>query len=504
MKRMATAAWLGLALAAIFFYPLASALDGDPYYLQWQPQHSTETLVAIAIGAVVLAPLMYLLVDRTDRGGAVGMAVVVSIPLLSLGAGVSRQLPVDAALRAAWETAPIRYGIPLLVAVLLVALLAFRPAHAARGLRRLLLILSPVALVVLIAIIRAGSRTPVPIETLEAPHLGAGFSSQSDAERSRSADTAQTCPSIVALLFDELSFAYLYDGRQVKAEYPAFAGFAAAATNYLDVRSPGEETKVAVPGYLAGRAFDNVRVEGARLEWERAGERGVFDARAADGLFATARANGYAPEIGGYYFPYCDLLHDLATACRSFSFYNIATVRRSFSPMHPVMTTLILWPRQFPLGLLKNVPFARLQRETVEATLAFASRPLAARPVFRFVHFSIPHLPFVFTRDGYDPPFDPLRQQPDTAYVNQIAYADRVFGTLMDGFKQAGEFDTTTFVLFADHGFRGGGRETSSSHIPFIVKAAGQSQRVEIDEPAAGEELLEQLVAGCAPPGGAR
>ena len=30
-------AWMGVALAGLFFYPLASVLQGNSYYLQWQP-----------------------------------------------------------------------------------------------------------------------------------------------------------------------------------------------------------------------------------------------------------------------------------------------------------------------------------------------------------------------------------------------------------------------------------------------------------------------------------
>ena len=36
-------AWLGFALAGLFLYPLAAAIDSDPYYLQWQPAHVAET-----------------------------------------------------------------------------------------------------------------------------------------------------------------------------------------------------------------------------------------------------------------------------------------------------------------------------------------------------------------------------------------------------------------------------------------------------------------------------
>ena len=246
--------------------------------------------------------------------------------------------------------------------------------------------------------------------------------------------------------------------------------------------------------------FDNIRVEGDHLDFEIGPTRAVFSAQDTDGLFAAARRAGFSPEAVGYYFAYCGMLGGVVDACRSFSFYNIATVNDGFSPLHPVLTTLILWPRQFPLGLLKNPPFARLQRGLVEATYAFATRPIdTGRPVFRFVHFSIPHLPFVFDADGYNPPLDPLRQRPDDNYVRQIRYTDRLFGELVDRMRQDGSFDRTTIAVFSDHGFRSGGQEQNSRHVPFIIKRAGQTQRSDISSPAQGEMLLKGLAEGCAP-----
>lgn len=482
VRHMLLSAWLGFALAAIFFYPLAASLDSDPYYLQWQPAHSHETLVALGIIGVVLAALCFVVLPKSGRRATLALAGIALVPLLSLGAGVSRQLPIDDALRAWWENPAIRYGVPGGSVLLVAGAFALAPWFVEQAVRKLLVILSPVSVVVLVSLVNAASGPGAVIARESTPTAPAG-----------------SCPSIVALLFDELSFAYLYDGTTIREEYPVLRGFSARATNYLDVRAPGDETLISVPGYLAGRPFDNIRVEENRLEFERGSERAVFNAAAGDGLFAVAREAGYATDISGYYFPYCEMLGPLADRCRSFSFYNMSTVRTGFSPLNPIMTTLILWPRQFPLGLVKNRPFAALQRDTVAATAAIAARPLeASRPEFRLVHFSVPHLPFVFGPEGYDPPLDPLRQRPDTDYANQVRYADRLLGDVLTKMQQDGSFDRTTVVVFSDHGFRSGGRETNSRHVPFLVKRPGQASREDVADARAGEQLLMQVVQqGC-------
>jgi hypothetical protein len=482
VRHILFSAWLGFALAAIFFYPLAASLDSDPYYLQWQPAHSYEAMAALGLIGAVLAALFYVVLPRSGRGTTLALVGLALLPLLSLGAGVSRQLPIDDALRTWWENPAIRYGVPGGVALLLAGAFALAPWFVEQAVRKLLVILSPVSVVVVASLVNGATGPGAVIARESVP-----------------AAPAISCPSIVALLFDELSFAYLYDGTAIREEYPSLRAFSARSTNYLDVRAPGDETLISVPGYLAGRAFDNIRVEENRLEYELGAQRAVFNAQADDGLFALARRAGYATDISGYYFPYCEMLGSLAGRCRSFSFYNMSTVRPGFSPLHPIMTTLILWPRQFPLGLLKNRPFAALQRDTVAATAAVAARPLdPSRPEFRLVHFSVPHLPFVFGPDGYDPPLDPLRQRPDTYYADQVRYADRLLGEVLAKMEQDGSFDRSTVVVFSDHGFRSGGRETNSRHVPFLVKRPGQASREDVTEARAGEQLLMQVVQeGC-------
>jgi hypothetical protein len=480
------AAWMGFALAGIFLYPLASVLSGNIYYLQWQPRHLAEALAALGVLTVVFGGAWSAAVRLDGIPAALALGAVACVPMLSLATAVAGQLPVRGTLIPLWEIGWIRHGVPLAAATAVLAALVAWPARMVLAIRVVTGILSPVALLVA-ATIAASARHEPPIVALE---MAAG-----DAD----AGTAR-CRSVVALLFDELSFSYLYDGRNVRGEFEAIGRFAGRATNHLNVRAPGRETLVALPGFLAAGTPDHVVIrDGIVWEVPEAGPAVPFDATTPAGLFGTARRLGFRTEMAGYYFAYCDLLGPVVDACESYSFYNAASVRPGFSALNPILTTLVLWPRQFPFGILKGPPFARQQQGLVARTARFAAAPLGSgRPVFRFVHFSVPHVPFAFDEHGFAPPLDPLRTSPDDAYVRQLAFVDGLFGDLLQRIEADPRFHDTTVVLLSDHGFRFGGREWDPLQIPFIVRHAGQQDRVDVSVPERGEALLrETLVDAC-------
>ena len=476
-------AWLGFALAALFFYPLAVALDADAYYLQWQFSDLVETMVALAGLNLALAAIIFALWPRSGRLSALGLMAAAALPLASLAAGALRQVPYDAAMRAAWEHQVLGVGLPAAVAVLLGLGLIRWPHWFDRWFRRFLILVSPMCLVVVSTFVTSAPRRNLVVNVERTPPLAA--------QAARNA-----CTPVLALLFDELSFSYLYgEAGKVRPLFPEIERFASMATNYLSVAAPGKETLVSLPSYLAARRIGDIRIEGNGIFELADGHLQPFSATGPEGLFGIARRAGYITEMAGFYLPYCELLGDLVDACQSLSFYNLSSPDDAFSPTDAVLTTLVLWPRQFPFGLLKNPSFAVLQRKLVEHAVAFASRPMGgSSPVFRFVHFSVPHLPFVFSANGYDPPFDPLQTSPDTAYVRQIQYVDRLIGDLITHLRSTGAYDATTMVILSDHGFRFGGLEQDPFHVPFIVKLAGQQTRVDVTFDQRGERLLKEIV----------
>jgi hypothetical protein len=481
-------AWMGIALAGLFFYPLASVLHGNIYYLQWQPAHSGEALVGFALVAAICGVAVHAAARLNGLPGALALTAVAALPLASFAAAMVAQLRLRGSLVPLWEHEAVRLTVPAIVAFTVGGALVLWPGAMRRLMQALVAILSPVAIVVLLPLLSAAARVPAVVSV--------------DRPASPTKAGSGSCDSVVALLFDELSFAYLYEGGEIRHEFPAIRRMSERATHHLAVAAPARETLVALPAFLAARSVAGIEIQGDAVMETSNGSSVPFDARAPDGLFATAKRLGFRTEMGGYYFAYCDLLGPLIDSCQSFSFYNASSVNPAFSPVDAIETTLILWPRQFPFGLIKNPAFGRQQRQLVDETLPMALRPLSGsqRPVFRLIHFSVPHLPFVFDRDGYHPPRDPLRTTPDEAYVKQLAYVDQ----LVDRFARTLDRDIggrdVTVVLLADHGFRFGGRETDPLHIPFIVRRAPQKTRRDVTVPERGETLLRQVVMeACAP-----
>lgn len=484
-RRIVVSAWLGFALTALFFYPLALAFDADSYYLLWRSRDLAEVAVALAVLTLLLSAVLFALWPRSGRAATLALMAIAMLPLASFAAGALRQLPFDdGAMVAAWENGVLRRALPAALVGLLTFGLVFRPRAFERWFRRLLILVSPISLVVMVSFIASAPQTDPIVSVERAPGAAAGT-------------VEAACAPVLALLFDELSFSYLYDeAGSVHPDFPELRRVVSNATEYLSVTAPGRETLNSLPSFLAARHLRDIEVheEGLR-ELAADGRLVPFNATTPDGLFATARGLGFTTEMAGFYLPYCDLLGGLVDACHSRSFYNLSSADEDFSLVDPVLTTLVLWPRQFPFGLLKNPPFAVLQRELVEDAAAFARRPMqATRPVFRLVHFSVPHLPFVFDADGYNPPFDPLRTAPDERYVRQLQYVDRLVGELVAHMREAGTYDGTTVVILSDHGYRFGGRERDPLHIPFIVKGAGQRTSATVTASIPGESLLKQVV----------
>ena len=85
---------------------------------------------------------------------------------------------------------------------------------------------------------------------------------------------------------------------------------------------------------------------------------------------------------------------------------------------------------------------------------------------------------------------DPARAQRRV----DIGYVDRLVGELLAPMRASGAYGSATVVVLGDHGWRFGGRERDSLHIPFIVKMAGQQGRVDVATPSRGETLLMEIV----------
>jgi hypothetical protein len=180
--------------------------------------------------------------------------------------------------------------------------------------------------------------------------------------------------------------------------------------------------------------------------------------------------------------------------CEAYSLYNASSVRPAFSLLDPVRTTFILWPHQFPAGLLKNPAFADHQRLLTSHLETQAGAPFQAdASVFRFIHFSVPHVPFVFDRNGYNPPFDPVSERIEP-YERQVGYVDRIVERILEALERRGDAPLTTVVVTSDHEFRAVTPREQWPHVPVIVRAPQATSRTDVRSPVRAEEVLRALL----------
>jgi arylsulfatase A-like enzyme/predicted Zn-dependent protease len=133
--------------------------------------------------------------------------------------------------------------------------------------------------------------------------------------------------------------------------------------------------------------------------------------------------------------------------------------------------------------------------EVVEAALRWLGETPADR-TFVWVHLYDPHAP-------YDPPEPEKSRYSDSSYNGAIAFADRMVGKLLDGYRRLGRYDEALVVLTSDHG------ESLNEHqerthgifvyeatvrIPLVMRGPGIASGARVTSPVALIDIMPTVI----------
>jgi hypothetical protein len=470
----------------------------------------------VLCGFVVTQPLLdvtgkapdFFLFHRLGRGGIVALAVLIAVaPAVGLwlvqvgvgvvaGARVRRVVQVVMVTGLLWLLAlevgkkllPLR-GRRLVVAALLVGVVAGVGYVRWSGVRLWLRYLAPAPLVFvlvfgllsptskLILPSRAGAGGAVPVRTGGGP-----------------------LPPVVVVFFDEFPLQSLLDSRGVVdgRVYPSFAGFAAGSTWFRNATGVSGWTPYAVPAMLTGRYPDRSRRNAAPVAQ-------VYP----DNLF-TMFGHYYNLKVSETISQLCPVRLCGQTGTQS----RFGTVAKETAKLYKD----IIWPADIPVdpaavgdnplltadaqkkgptllfGTLKQDQLARLNR--------FVNSISAAdpQPTLYFLHVLLPHAPWKYLPDGrvynagslanpgvagsiWPTALDQLNQK---RHLLQLAYTDKVIGTLIRRLKDQGLYDRSLVLMTSDHGegFTPGDRTRTLGPknaadlmwVPLFIKAPHQTR----------------------------
>ena len=480
-------AWLGLTLTSLFLYPLFSSLREEAWYFQWRRTDTMELWLTIVVmtgvGTLVLYGLMSI---RRDFMRGIGLCVVGIVPVTSYGIEVARQAGLTDTLiafgaRARYDALFISMG--LVLGILLVLLARRYSRSMVQVLIGALVLLSPVNLIALWTMMKiAPADATISIAQT-------GYS-----ETSAVVDSGES-KNIIILLFDEMSYDYLYDrGGTIRSLYPNLARLSSMSDNYHRATAPSSETFKSIPQMLLGVRDRKMVVRKAHLvERFQDGSEAIFAPDTEENLFSRAGAQGFVTAVVGPYLAYCEMFRRDLDYCRSYSVYNYSNVHESISFLDPIRTNSILWPRQPPLGWAKRFVYPRWQRLGIaQSQRSVLETFRVERPLFLFAHLYIPHLPFTFDRTGFHPADDPFLQNEEN-YVKQLEYVDVLVGDVIRELEAWGKFDQSVIIILADHNYRIMVSDDQKSHVPMMIKGVGQQARRDMDEETRVEEVLWNL-----------
>lgn len=275
--------------------------------------------------------------------------------------------------------------------------------------------------------------------------------------------------NVYIIVLDDWSYRRSFEGRDLRADLPNLAALAADSTVFHNAFMPTSDPPDTLP-LLLKQTTDG-----------------------SNNLVEQANRMKFYTAVVGYYFNYRTMLGTTIDFCRSFSGYKI--------PDQSLMDTAL-----YHFVKTARYPFKRLPGDSDKLLDSYVMNRMHARrlPVFHALvreiiskqigatygifHYPVPHMPFVFHRDQNKPLLAIYDRSLDN-YLDNLRYADRLVGELVETLKFAGKFDNAVLVLTSNHDWLGdvGLHDTTESgllqwqHIPLLVKLPQQSERADID-----------------------
>jgi len=461
--------WLGFSLSSLFFFPIASWLNGQIYYFHW---NSTDTIELISSWILLgfVFSLGFNLTEKLENKflKISTLSVLLFIPFSSYFLYLIKAVNIYRELILFANIIQDHRFISLTVLALFVFFILKKREVIIAIQYKLCMIFSFLNIYIIALFIgiifNSASITP-PL-----PHSNKPQSPSSSLQ------------NIIFIVFDELSYQYLYKDRDIKEDYKNIKFFSDESNNYHSAFSPGKRTLVSIPSYIAGKKLDNVMLFNNEIKSKGADGKFEENPFLRENIFTHAMQLGYKTALVGWYHNYCEFLSNVLDFCDAYSIYKFVPKNAEFSIFHPFATNLILLPYRKPSGFLKIPVSVRSHSNAVKRILnstkyAFENFTGA----LMFIHFPIPHKPFIFDGENFVTIFDAFTES-DKNYNNQLMLVDKVFGEVLKKLKDLEIYDTSTIILTSDHNFRIKFDDEKVKQVPLLIKHRNQTSRIDVIE----------------------
>ena len=286
----------------------------------------------------------------------------------------------------------------------------------------------------------------------------------------------------VVLLFDEMDQAVAFPYRPKEIRLDEFDRLRNEAIYAKNAFPPAGLTMLSIPSLFSGclvsksctkTSGDMVISTYGSSSYEHLSEQPT--------VFARVRNIGMKSALIGYIMPYQEMIGnqvDYVLSRRAQKADERVDLGEAMKGhfKKALCTTL---PFALRLGLLHNLVTRREREADIYASQKFlveAEKVLTDnRFDFVFVHFTVPHSPFIYDRSSNN-----FTISPKAGYLDNLVLTDRTLGELRSAMEAADSWDSTAILVTADHWWRDARFFTGKKdhRVPFILKLPGRKKGI--------------------------
>ncbi len=262
-------------------------------------------------------------------------------------------------------------------------------------------------------------------------------------------------PRLVWVLFDELSYKYVFETRDPTLQMPNFDRLRSESTLYTDVTPVAYRTTRAVPSLMLGRAVTDVEYTPDNRYLVQIGDSSpwqTFDPNAS--LFGLAQQSGVTTSVIGWYLPYCPIFARVVTQC----YWSNDDDQDRGPTMLQASYAENVW---FPLRVLFESCFSPDRAWDDETRWASESHIDSVRDTSRhaldvlsssqadviYLHIPAPHPVAFWNRRT-------AQFALGGSYIDGLDYCDRLLGQMLDILEKQPRWNATMIVVQGDHSWR--------------------------------------------------
>jgi hypothetical protein len=318
---------------------------------------------------------------------------------------------------------------------------------------------------------------------------------------------------VVWLIFDELDYGTLEAAKTSVLDLPALSHLESQSFTASNAFSPTDETLTSLPALLTGLHIQSAEHNSSSdltLITEDEEKRSF---READNIFRTLGRSGVHSAVVGWYHPYSRIFRDDAS---SIFWRPYSDVNKCSSGMDGLesctvgifLRSLVQLPfanKIFPPLMSTGEEFmGRVSQPDTNAFITQKTKELISDPEidFLFVHFSVPHDPFV-KPDNFDGRED---------YFSSLLVVDQTLQSVTESIRNSSVADKTVLIVGSDHHWR---QKTAAEfefldpakadevvkdrRVPFMIRFPGQKSQT-VFEPKFNtivtKEIIENIFSG--------